>query len=253
MFENELFNTVDSITGWAGLGIRLSPELEKAVEVYETIRWTEVGHAFDIDIAKLAPADVESTIRDFAQHIITAWARQARLSPMGDAKLRMMSMSAAHIIKLSRQFAPEARDQLAVEFDTHAQAYTEAVQKLPEELTSESLIAAGPDAVSAYSAAQAEVEHLRQVRSWVSDIRGIPGLGVGDADLVLNVLRPSGIEQLHRLDAALHGNVDPVLGRIDPVFAAAVHEGVEFGINLPAESHRIRSELAYSPTIEFND
>ncbi|AWG62444.1 hypothetical protein DDT46_00455 [Mycobacteroides abscessus] len=253
MFENELFDTVNAIAGWAGLGIKLSPELEKAVEVYETIRWTEVGHAFNIDIAELAPADVESTIRDFAQHIITAWARQAQPSPLGDAKIRMMSMSATHIIKLARQFAPEARNQLAVEFDKHAKAYTEAVQKLPEELTSESLIAAGPDAVSAYSAAQTEVEHLRQVRSWVSDVRGIPGLGAGEDSLVLNVLRPSGIEQLHQLDAALYANVDPALDRLDRVFVTAVREGVEFGINLPAESHRIRAELAYSPTIEFND
>lgn len=240
MFENELFDTVDSITGWTGLGIKLSPELEKAVEVYETIRWTEVGHAFNIDIAKLAPADVESTIRDFAQHIITAWARQAQLSPLGDARIRMMSMSAAHIIKLARQFAPEARDQLAVEFDKHARAYTEAVQKLPEELTSESLIAAGPDAVSAYSAAQAEVEHLRQARSWVSDVRRIPGLGAGENDPVLNVLRPSDIDQLNLLDASLYAKVDPALDRIDRVFVTAAREGIKFGINLPAEIHDLR-------------
>lgn len=252
MFVNELFDIADSIAGWTALGIKLSPELEKAIELHEAIRWTEVRHGFDIDITELTPDDVEATIRDFAQHIVTAEA-VGENSPLVSAKLRLMNSAAVQVIQLARPFAPEARDQLAVEFDTHAQAYTEAVQKLPEDLTSESLIAAGPDAVSAYSVAQAEVEHLRQMRSWVSDIRRIPGLGVGDADLVLNVLRPSDIEQLHRLDMALSAKVDPVLGRIDPVFAAAVHEGVEFRINLPAESHRIRSELAYSPTIEFND
>ncbi|SIM00775.1 Uncharacterised protein [Mycobacteroides abscessus subsp. abscessus] len=252
MFINELIDTADAITGWTGLGIKLSPELEKAIELHEAIRWTEVGHAFNIDIAKLTPADVEATIHDLAQHIVTAEA-VGQNSPLLAAKLRLLKSAAAQVIQLARQFAPEARDQLAVEFDKHAQAYTEAVRKLPEELTSESLIAAGPDAVSAYSVAQAEVEHLRQVSRWVSDVRVIPGLSAGADTRVLNVLRPSDIEQLHRLDTALRAEVDPALGRIDPVFAAAAREGIEFGINLPAESHRIRSELAYSPTIEFND
>lgn len=252
MFINELIDTADAIAGWTGLGIKLSPELEKAIELHEAIRWTEVGHAFNIDIAKLTPADVEATIHDLAQHIVTAEA-VGQNSPLMSAKLRLLKSAAAQVIQCARQFAPEARDQLAVEFDKHARAYVDAVQKLPEELTSESLVSAGPDAVSAYSAAQAEVEHLRQVSRWVSDVRGIPGLSAGADTRVLNVLRPSDIDQLHRLDTALRAEVDPALGRIDPVFAAAAREGVEFGINLPAESHRIRSELAYSPTIEFND
>lgn len=254
MFDNELITTVDSIADWAGLGIKLSPELAKAVALYEAIRWTEVGHGFDIDIAKLSPGDVETAIRDFAQHIITAESGRALLSPLGSAKLRMTRMSGVHIIQIARQFAPEARDQLAVEFDNHAQAYIDAVQKLPEELTSESLVAAGPEAVAAYSVAQSEVAHLRQVSRWVSDVRGIPGLGAGDVDPVLNVLRPSDIGQLHRLDAALHVNADPVLDRIDPVFATAAREGIEFGINLPSESQRIRAELGHTTlTFEFND
>ncbi|MBF9350448.1 hypothetical protein HA138_11755 [Mycobacteroides chelonae] len=253
MFVNELFVTADSISDWTGLGITLAPELTKAIELYEAIRWTEVGHGFDIDITKLTPADVEATIHDLAQHIVTAEA-VGQNSPLANAKLRLMKSTAVQVIQLARQFAPEARDQLAVEFDKHAQAYAEAVQKLPEALTSESLIAAGPDAVAAYSVAQAEVGHLRQVSRWVSDVRDMPGLGAGENDPVLNVLRPRDIEQLNQLDAALHGNVDPVLGRIDPVFVAAVRERVEFGINLPVESQRIRSELAYSkPIVEFND
>ncbi|RIT28650.1 hypothetical protein D2E76_27320 [Mycobacteroides abscessus] len=251
MFVNELIDTADTIAGWTALGIKLSPELEKTIELHEAIRRTEVGHGFNIDITNLTPADVEATIHDLARHIVTAEA-VGQNSPLANAKLRLLQTAAAQVIKLARQFAPEARNQLAVKFDKHAKAYTEAVQKLPEELTSESLIAAGPDAVSAYSVAQAEVEHLREVRSWVSDVRRIPGLSAGEDNHVLNVLRPCDIEQLHRIDAALYAKVDPVLDRIDRVFVTAVREGVEFGINLPAESQRIRAELAYSPTIEFN-
>lgn len=235
MFVNELLATADSIAGWAGLGIKLAPKLAKAIELHEAIRWTEVGHEFNVDISKLATADVETTIRDLAQHIVTAEA-VGRNSALADAKLRLLKNAAVQVVQLARQFAPAAREQLSVEFDKHAQAYIEAVHKLPEELTSESLIAAGPDAVSAYSVAQDEVGHLRQASRWVSDVRDIPGLGSGERDPVLNVLRPSDVAQLDRLDAALHANVDTLLDSLDRVFVTAVREGVEFGINLPAES-----------------
>ncbi|RIR96185.1 hypothetical protein [Mycobacteroides abscessus] len=239
MFINELIDTADAITGWTGLGIKLSPELEKAIELHEAIRWTEVGHGFNIDIAKLTPADVEATIHDLAQHIVFAEA-VGRLSPRAQAKAQLLDKAARQVVVLGREFAPEARDQLAVEFDKHARAYVDAVQKLPEELTSESLVSAGPDAVSAYSEAQAEVEHLRQVSGWVSDIRRIPGLGAGEDTRVLNVLRPSDIGQLNLLDASLYAKVDPVLDRIDRVFVTAAREGIEFGINLPNEIRDLR-------------
>lgn len=239
MFINELIDTADAITGWTGLGIKLSPELEKAIELHEAIRWTEVGHRYDLDITKITKDNIESTIYDLAQHIVFAEA-VGRLSPRAQAKAQLLDKAARQVVVLGREFAPEARDQLAVEFDKHARAYVDAVQKLPEELTSESLVSAGPDAVSAYSVAQAEVEHLRQARSWVSDIRRIPGLGVGENDYVLNVLRPSDIEQLNRLDEALYAKVDPALDRIDRVFVTAAREGIEFGINLPAEIHDLR-------------
>lgn len=239
----------DEIASWTSLGVKLPKPLAQAVNTFEAVRWIEVGHGFDLDITTITADNAEATIESLAEHIVFSETKPGALSAKAEAKRRIARMAAVHVIKEGSAAVPDIIEQLTPEFEKHVDAYIEAVSKLPEDITDESLIAAGPDAVAAYVDAQREAEYLNRISWWVSTTRDLPGHG-GEPDQALNILRPEPT-QLYIIDQAAHeADICKTLRAIGPVFAAAAQHGIAFGINTSAEIAEIRGNT--SPRFVFS-
>src|SRR6478672_668455 len=89
------------------------------------------------------------------------WCREpGSLGPLDRAKNAAVDAAARTVIGLARHFVPEAIEQLEPGFQEHAEAYRTAVANLPDVITADRLLAAGPAAVESYRAAQQEAGYL---------------------------------------------------------------------------------------------
>ncbi len=159
---------------------------------------------------------------------------------MQRAKKRAVDDAARVVVRHGRTEVTEVVDQLTPEFDKHAAAYVGAVSKLPEDLTAESLVTAGPDAVAAYVQAQQEAAYLNKISSWVASTARLTG---GDVEVALRILRPANALDRLALDEAFAKPAEQTLRAIDPVLFTAAKRGVEFGINTMPEAAQLRREL----------
>ena len=146
-------------------------------------------------------------------------------------------------MRRQRQRGRPARTWRRVEYD---------LSKLPDEITAETLVLAGADAVSAYAVAQQEAVYLGKVSNWVAQTRELPG-HTSDPDRALRILRPNSALQLAKLDEATWKPADPTLHALDPVLLTAAREGVTFGINTLRQCAEIRSGLASDSAAAVTD
>lgn len=242
-------NTADAVSRWTGLGVKLPEELSAAVEVFEAIRWVEVGHAVEFDLTDVTAANAEEKITAFASRLVPALKTGGDLNrtPLEEAKSRMLTHAAREVVGKASAAVPVVIEQLQPEFAQHAAAYVAAVDLLPETIDSDSLVQAGVAAVTAYATAQTEATWLNTVSAWIAGTRDLPAHGGLGVEVVLRILRPTDAVQLAKLDAAQHKTVNQTLGVLDKVFYTAAREGIAFGINTLREAADLRSSLAITP------
>ncbi len=242
-----------AVSRWTGLGVKLPNELATAIDVFEALLYTEVGYQAQFDLAEVTAANAEEKIKEFADQLVLSEVPGGGLSVLGKAKNYAVEAAARRVNAVARASVSAVIELLTPEFNRHAEAYADAVRKLPGDpdvnngkksttTLSERLVAAGPDAVTAFGQAQQEVQYLHRVSSWVASTGQLSG--TTDMEVALRILRPSTYSELERVDAAARRrNTDPAIAAIDPVFFAAVRGRVEFGINTLSEAAGIRSEL----------
>ena len=231
----------DDVSRWTSLGVELPAELEEAIEVYETLKYTEVGHRPVFELTEVTTANAEKLIRAYADELVLS-ASNGGLSPLEKAKNAAVDSAARRVNTVAGQAVRSIIDQLTSRFENHVEAYAEAVLALPREITSESLVAAGPDAVALYGTAQQEAAHLNQIRNWVAGLNQLPGGGSRAHENVITILRPADSRELIELDKA-NVRVDATLAALNPVWVAAVRLGVQFAINTPREAAERRKRL----------
>lgn len=247
MYDN--ITTAGAVSRWTGLGIELPKELGTAIEVFESIRWVETGHAVEFDLTAVTAENAEDAVAEFAHRLIPALKTGEHLSrtALDEAKHRMLDAAAREVLSTASVAVPGIIEQLTPEFEEHAAAYVAAVDVLPDTIDSESLVKAGAVAVAAYATAQDEAAWLNNVSSWVAGTRNLPGFVGLDVDVPLRILRPSNAIQLAKLDAAMYVNQNQTLGALNKVFYTAAREGIEFGINTLRECAETRQALAVTP------
>lgn len=229
-------NTADNISRWVGLGIELPAELAGLIEIFEVLRWTEVGYQPVFDLRAVTAQNAETKIREFAGELALAG------PVLEKAKREAVDLAARNVINVANGAVADAIKQLTPEFIKHVEAYVDAVEQLPDVINSDALLSAGPDAVKAYEAARQEAGYLDRISGWVANTREL-SMHSGDPDPVLRILRPSSVNQLFKLDAAFGVPADRILHAINPLYLTAVREGVEFGINTVKGCAALRSKL----------
>lgn len=240
----------DGVSRWTALGIKLPKDLAKAVELFEAVRYVEVGHAPTFDIATVTPANAEDEIRKLADQLVLSTGQGENgsgLSPLGKAKQLVSEQAARQVLAQARAAVPEAIKQLSVPFEKAAVAYRDAVSVLPGEIDSDTLLTAGPDVVSAYRAAVDAAVYLSSVSSWVASTANLSGFLAREVEAILRVLRPQNALQLAKLEEAKRLKANRALSALEPVFVAAVRHDVDFGINTLAEAAELRRSLALRP------
>lgn len=250
----DLSTIADGVTRWTSLGVELPKELAEAVKVYEALRYTEVGHQPVFDLAAVTTANAEKKIREFADQLALSETPAGGQSVLAKAKGYAADAAARGVLSSARAAVPEVINRLTPEFDQHAEAYAAAVETLPEEITSDALLSAGPEAVADYQDAQREAQYLNTISTWVATTSYLSGMTPKNIESVIRILRPASPGELVELDAAHHKSANPVLAAIDPVLFAAARHHIEFKINTLAECADLRAELerAAADSVRFS-
>jgi hypothetical protein len=250
MLEDQIF-VAEDVSRWPSLGVKLPDGLANAIEIFESLRWVEVGRPVGFDLAGVTADNAEDKILEFANKLalsepLPRTNGAVSRSLLETAKTRALQAATTGVLHQAAGAVPSVIAQLTPAFDQHAAAYVEAVGQLPDELTAETLVSAGPDALHAYAAAQTESAHLRRVSAWVGETGSLPG-GARKAEPVIRILRPANAWELAKLDEAHQLNASRELAAIGPVFFTAAKMGIEFGINTLRSCARIRESMVLRP------
>jgi hypothetical protein len=241
----DVTTTADNVSRWTGFGIKLPEELDKAIEIFEVLRWVEVGRLPVFDLTAVTPQNAEDLIRKYADDLAVSASPDANgmgHSVLEKAKKNALELAARNVIRLAGNAVPDAIEQLSPAFDQHADAYIAAVAKLPEKIDADTLLSAGTNVVESYHAARQHAANLNVFSNWIANTLGLPLHG-GQHDPVLRILRPVSITQLVKLDAAHNTPSNPALTQLDPVLFTAAREGVEFAMNTIRECTNLRRDL----------
>lgn len=242
------------VSNWTGLGgDRLPKEFVDAINLFDHIQYIEVGHEPSFDFASLTAANAEEVIHNLASQISLA-RTSGENGPLAKAKNQVLDIAARHVLSTARGAVPALIEKLTPLLKKHAEAYAEAVAQLPEDITAEGILAAGPGATAAYQTAKSVLPALAQLDSWVAQTSYVAGY-TGKVDPVLRLLRPANAVELGILDAAYHKtNVDKALKDLNPLFVAAARNGIEWGFNTPDACGKLRRDLTTvsSSKIRFN-
>jgi hypothetical protein len=258
---NDSKSIANNVSRWTGLGVKLPKELAEAVSVFESLVYTEVGYQPVFDIGEVTATNGEEKIKEFADQLVLAEVPGGGLSVLGKAKNIAVDAAARRVNALARVAVPDLIELLTPEFDRHAEAYIEAVAKLPGvpiegttmtspyTITADALVSAGAEAVTAYGDAQREVQYLNRISTWVFETSYLSGVIPKDAEVVLRILRPSTALELVKLDEAASKRAESTLAAINPVFFTAARLGVKFGINTLREAAELRTSLSTISTV----
>jgi hypothetical protein len=243
---NDPIYIANTVADWTGLGINLSPEMTKAVEVFDAIKYSEVGHAPIFDLEKVTPKNAEAEIRKLADQFALSTVHRdgaGNFSALDLAKRHALHTAARKVIQLAAAFVPEVINQLSPEFDRAVAEFGDAVQALPDDLSDAAIVQAGPAVLAEYQRAAQAQGVIAGLDNWIASLRELPGFGAAEPDPITRVLRPSNRPQLSKLGSAGGKRY----GQLNPLYVVAVREGVRFGLNTPSEAAAIRAHIQASP------
>ncbi|MCW2546788.1 MAG: hypothetical protein JWN96_1248 [Mycobacterium sp.] len=243
----DIISPAEAVAGWAGLGVKLPKDLARSIEVFEAIRYVEIGHPVVFDVADVTPDNAEARIREFADQLVPALPLVPVVGARGssvlqEAKRQALTLAARDVLSKAAAAVPGIITQLAPEFDRAASEFADAVQALPDDLSDAAIVQAGPSVLADYKRAAQAQGVIAGFDSWIASLRELPGIA-GQVDPVTRVLRPANRDQLAKLE---HAN-SKSYGQLNPLYVVAVREGVEFGMNTPAEGAAIRARIEALP------
>ncbi|CAN5352731.1 hypothetical protein BH11ACT6_BH11ACT6_01740 [soil metagenome] len=245
-------DTARNISQWSNLGIELPKQLADKIAVFDAVSWVETGHQVVVDTSKITVKNAENAVADLALRLLPAQVDPStRRSALEQARLTIQDQLALEILREATKAVPEVVEQLRPIFDDAVAQYVGAVAELPGELNYESLFGAGPSAQASYGSALAAVKTIREIDVWLTGLTSLPefwNLGLeGEPLFLFRVLSPATRGEVNELwDArrrAQTNTADAVEIDLDPMFLYAARNGIEWGINTPAESVAIRERI----------
>jgi hypothetical protein len=233
-----------SVANWpAVLKTKLPKPLQAALDRLDAIRWVEVGHRPQFDLAAVTDSNAEALIRAYAEQITLS---SDLMQPPGGgggqsvlnvAKNQAYDLAASEVLREAGSAVPELLAAAKVEFDKAVNEFITAVDELPDEVTAEVLVQAGPSTVERYQTAKAAQARIAEFDAWLAALSDVPGYG-GQAEPLLRVLTPTTLQDLHELEKA---KGKP--GLLNPVLVQAVKANVAFTLNTPKQAAQIREAL----------
>ncbi|KXF54651.1 hypothetical protein AXA44_40585 [Rhodococcus sp. SC4] len=231
--------TVSRISNWTStLDVKLPKSLDDALAAYDALRYVETGHEPVIEPAKLKAAGVAAEVERVAKELsVNAHLEEAQRRVAGRLESRIIHEAAAAV--------PSVLAQLTERFDAEAARYVAAAVKLPEVLTSESVVETrDAEVLKALGDATEAAGFLEKVDGWLESLGDLPGFG-SNYEPVLRVTAPDDHASMWALKEAHHTRTtaDTLLQSVSPVYFCAARNGVEFKMMTPDDSKQLLREL----------
>ncbi|WP_421843670.1 hypothetical protein [Mycobacterium sp.] len=225
---------------WPALIGALPEELSALIGVFDEAGYAQ-GPNVAIDAAKITAKTVEQTITDLAAAI-------ALEEKFAEAQRRVRSQLARKIIHVAGTAAPEVIETLRPKFHGAVSEFADAINALPNDISSAALVDAGPSALGAYQNAVAAAQVISDIDSWLASLRDLPAFAGHKPEPLLRVLNPTDHAEIEVLAKAHNAsNVDPQLRRLNPLYIAAVRRGIEFEMHTPTETAKTLQRIESTP------
>jgi hypothetical protein len=233
-----------TIASWTALGIQLPKPLADKLEIFDEVRYVETAHAVAVSTAGLTTKNAETAVHELATRLLPSQSEPGKRSALDKAKGAILDRLASEIFTEASKALPEIIELLRPGFETAVSSFVESVENLPEPLTSEALVAAGPSVLSEYQTAREASQVIARLDSWLASVSQLPIYAGLKTSPALRVLSPSTRGELSKLMTA-HGShkADPVEIGLGTVYVTAAREGISFGLNTPADSAQIRETI----------
>src|SRR5690349_168833 len=145
-------DSAEAISRWGNLGVTLPEDLAAAIALFESVQYADT-RPVPVELEDITAENVEAKLRELAEYIALSDGPENGgygLSPMAQAKNRLLSQAATVVVRAGTAAVPSLIEQMTPAFDARVELYVEAIAKLPDELTSDTLVRAGGEAVEAY-------------------------------------------------------------------------------------------------------
>lgn len=135
-------------------------------------------------------------------------AEPGKRSALESAKVAIMDRLGSEVLALASAAVPEMVEQLRPGFERSTSLYVETVAKLPEELTSEALVKAGPSVLADFQTAQSAAQVIATMDAWLAGLTQCPdtpgGAGAYSLPWALTVMPTSAVSARRRSSACNH-------------------------------------------------
>jgi hypothetical protein len=218
------------LNAWTDLlGANLPKPLAAASDALDAVEFSQAPHA-GFDPASVTATNAEQKISELATVIAAERA-------FGEAVNRARNSIGQHVLNTAAEVLPDVLAVIEPRFRSAVQTFTESLDMLPDNPTSDALVAAGATAVQAFQTAKDAELTLDAIDRWALSLNELFGV---QADPVLRLLAPSSREAFQTLLRA-HDKKAGVLRSL--WVTAATTPDVSWAINTPAQAKEIRRVL----------
>ncbi|MDJ0400884.1 hypothetical protein [Rhodococcus rhodochrous] len=221
---------------WTRLGVKLPKSLTTAITVYEEIRYVAKPKP-TINIDDLTVENLADTISQVTDNLV-------RADKHAEAVREVRNRLASQVLREAGAAVPTVLEQFRDRFDAAVTKFAKAAERLPDDLSSDSLVKAGPDALVALGEAREAAAEIKQVESYLASLVQLPAYSVFGHHPALRIFAPESPEQLSVLTNARNNKRhDPLVRELGPILWHGIKAGVPTALNTPDESARIEQEL----------
>ncbi|GEE01951.1 hypothetical protein nbrc107696_23970 [Gordonia spumicola] len=221
-------------------GYKLPKTVKPYLDSVEAVRYAYDG---------LPVVPTEPVTEETAEAVMHAFAAETALAlgtdgftPLAVAKRRMVESYQALALNELRADSTKIFETLSTVVDSAAERLVAAVGNLPETLTPDALVQAGPVAVEALATATEAGQALGAIDLFVFQHGNTLGFGASP-DKILRLFTPSGIGDYRKLEIAQNTSHNETETRIGYTFVVAAREGIPINLNDSTTSAVLADEI----------
>jgi hypothetical protein len=237
----DVFHTAAKISNdWPEVVGKLPKALDDSIEAFQAVAHVSEPYT-GFDASEVTAKNAGETVTKLAVDLVAA-------SEFEEAQRRVSVALASRILRTAGAVVPEVIDSLRPAFEKAVSGFKEAVSALPNDVSSDALVAAGPAVLADYHLALEEQSVIARIDGWLHTLRELPAYAGHTPDMALRVLAPANRAQLQALvnSASERGGQ---LGKLNPIYVVGVNEGINFEMNTPIEAASIRQEIEAQPVV----
>jgi hypothetical protein len=217
------------------LGGDLPKPLAAASAALDAVTYT-LPPPVTVDGSKITAANAESTVSGLAS-------RMADEAKFELARNRAQDGVSRHVLAVAKEVVPDLLASIEPRFRQAVDTFTDTLDLLPENLTSDALVSAGPAAVEAFGVAKAAEAELNAIDSWVASLSDLYGYRADPCLRLATASTRQGLQTLLRAEGKT--------GTVKPLWVAiASTPDVSWVLNTPDQSAEIRRVLDALPPTE---